>query len=203
MIWFLYIEKVSRWIQVCREVLIFAFSYLTLHREANNLTVSVCWFWALSPTIVSMWHQAPPPSPAVFLFASKKLWAASQQLLIFSHHCCCWCCFPFCMENPSGDLFDSCFFYYHLIEEVISTVAPGAVIIDTFIPFFLLFMLLLFITAFLFSPCLLVPLILTLPAIIGVFEVKGRLVPTSKYHFVLLCVFWDRGEYNHVCRPCS
>lgn len=41
------------------------------------------------------------------------------------------------MENPSGDLFDSCFFYYHLIEEVISTVAPGAVIIDTFIPFFL------------------------------------------------------------------
>ena len=65
--------------------------------------------------------------------------------------------------------------------------------------FFFSLLLLRFITAFPLSPYLLIHLIQTLRAIVGVFEVKGRFVPTSKYHSVLLCVFWDHGEYKHTC----
>lgn len=99
--------------------------------------------------------------------------------------------------KPQWGLFDSCFFYCQLIQEVISTVSPGAVIIDTSVPFFLLSMLLLFITAFLFLPCLLMPSSDS-SSHYRVFEVKGRLVPTSKFHSVLFCVFWDHGEYDQV-----
>lgn len=80
--------------------------------------------------------KLPLPSPAVFLFASKWLWAASQQLLLFSHHCCCWCCFPFCMGNPSGDYLTLVSFTVNSFRKWLALFLLGQLLLTLLFPFF-------------------------------------------------------------------
>lgn len=177
----------SRWIQVCWEVLPLLFHILFYLREAKNLTNNprVCWFWA--PLLI----KPHLPKSCCFPFDFQV------ALTNFSGVNCCFLTIVAAgvtFQLASGGLFGPCCFFCHLIQEATSTVAPGQLSSGPlFFPFFFS-LLLLFITAFLLSPCHLMPLSLTLPAIIGGFEVKARFVPTRKYYFGPLCVLGSWWE---------